>query len=543
MRHCSYRIHKRRRDSIDTLIDAHVWWVRSGRALPLAHENGTVRDLLSGLDLGSSVAETDGLLEIARIETSAFTDVYMDRVDLVPGTKGSGKSALFRMFVEFLPDSLLKQRKVVVAHGVQAQGDPVFHAFADVFSELTEDEFVSFWCVYLVSLAHEHFIKGSRYSGYLQNAGEEIQAFQRACSNAGIPEIVAKKTLKDILLWSLQVLARWKPRLRYKLPHDGGDLELDLFGTPVEPNTASVEQSDPVPKYVNDVKLTLEGVLAKSELSLWLMVDRLDEVFPRRSELETKALRGLLRAMRFFDSKAIRVKIFLRDDMLDSVVRTGEGFTALTHVTSRQADTLRWDNEQIQAMIVRRIVANEAIALYLDLNAEEASASAKYRALCFDKIFPPTVFAGSKQSSTLAWICNHCADGRGVVTPRDVLDLLLRATQRQQDICSADPSGTTEWIFGSTAIRYGMQELSKRKRQTYLEAEFPHLWVHMKRFVGGKTEYNDAALRNLLGSEWEKITEDFVAIGFMAKRTTSARGIYTIPFLYRHGMDLTQGKA
>src|SRR5690348_16673290 len=106
----------------------------------MSHNNKVLSALLQGLDLGSSVAESDTLLEAARIETSSFSDLLRDRVDLIPGTKGSGKSALFRIFVDFLPDLLLEQRKVVVAHGVQAPGDPVFHAFSDRFSKLTEEE-------------------------------------------------------------------------------------------------------------------------------------------------------------------------------------------------------------------------------------------------------------------------------------------------------------------------------------------------------------------------------------------------------------------
>lgn len=129
----------------------------------MEHQNKTLVKMLAELDLGSSVAELDTLLEAARIETSAFTDLLNDRVDLIPGTKGSGKSALFRIFVDFLPDFLLRQRKVVIAHGIQAPGDPVFHAFTDRFSKLSEEEFISFWCIYLVSLGHEQFIKGTRY--------------------------------------------------------------------------------------------------------------------------------------------------------------------------------------------------------------------------------------------------------------------------------------------------------------------------------------------------------------------------------------------
>ena len=121
----------------------------------------------------------------------------------------------------------------------------------------------------------------------------------------------------------------------------------------------------------------------------------MDEIFPRRSDVERTALRGLLRAMRYFSSASIRVKVFLRDDMLEQVVKTGEGFTALTHVTARQADTLRWTEEQVLAMIVKRFVANDNLVVYLKVNREQVDASAAHRTECFNLVFPPTVFKGT----------------------------------------------------------------------------------------------------------------------------------------------------
>jgi len=511
----------------------------------MPYANKTLSQLLNTLDLGASVAEADTLLEAARIETSAFSDLLNDRVDLVPGTKGSGKSALFRIFVDFVPEILLRQRKVVVAHGVQAPGDPVFHAFTDKFEKLSEDEFVSFWCIYLVSLAHEQFIKGPRYREFLELATSEKQAFLRACANAKIPDIQAKKSLKDILEWSLHVLAAWRPKLSFKPPDGGGEFELDLFGTKIENRPEKVEgpSDHSIPQYVNEIKVSLEAVLTASQLSLWLMVDRLDEIFPRRSPVERTALRGILRAMRYFSAANIRVKVFLRDDMLEQVVRTEEGFTALTHLTVRAADTLRWTQEQILAMIVKRFFANEGLASYLQINRDQLEASPSYRTKCFDKLFPLTVFKLPKQSPTIRWIYNRCADGRGVVTPRDVLDLLIRAKQKQQDLYAADPDGTSDWVIGDAAIRYGFEELSKRKRHTYLQAEFPHLWKDMEKFSGGKTDYTHDALRDLLGADWKLIVENLVDIGFLSKRSAKTRATYSIPFLYRHGMNLTQGMA
>lgn len=511
----------------------------------MTHNNKEVANLLQILDMGSSVAESDTLLETARIETSAFADLFNDRIDLVPGTKGSGKSALFRIFVDFLPNILLSQRKVVIAHGVQAPGDPVFHAFTERFKTLSEDEFVSFWCIYLVSLANEQFLKGPRYQQFLKDATNEIKQFRRACASAKIPEITAQKSLSDILEWTLHVLASWRPKVKYIPPDDSGDWELDLFGTKVQqkPILDDPDNTHSLPKYVNEIKQTLESILDRSQLSLWLMIDRLDEVFPRRSKVEQTALRGLLRAMRYFASGSIRVKVFLRDDMLDQVVRTENGFTALTHVTVRQADTLRWTQDQILAMIVKRLFANDGLAVYLNVNRDQLDASAIYRDKCFNMVFPPTVFRGPKQSPTIRWIYNRCADARGVVTPRDVLDLLIRAKQRQADICMADPDGVTDCMIGASAIQYGFEELSKRKRQTYLQAEFPHLWKHISKFQGGKTDYSVGVLQALIGKDWRPVTEDLLAIGFFSKAIKGGEEVFSIPFLYRHGLNLSQGKA
>ena len=229
--------------------------------------------------------------------------------------------------------------------------------------------------------------------------------------------------------------------------------------------------------------------------------------------------------------------------MLEQVVRTDQGFTALTHVTVRQADTLRWTQDQILAMVVKRFFANDDLVSYLEVNRAQLDASALYRTECFDKIFRPTVFKGTRQSPTIRWICNRCADGREVVTPRDVLDLLIRARQRQQDIYAADPDGTSDWVIGAPAIQYGFEELSKRKRETYIQAEFPHLWKEIEKFSGGKTEYSAGTLEGLLGSSWKATADNLLAIGFFSKGGKGGEDVYSIPYLYRHGMNLTQGRA
>jgi hypothetical protein len=152
-------------------------------------------------------------------------------------------------------------------------------------------------------------------------------------------------------------------------------------------------------------------------------------------------------------------------------------------------------------MIVKRLFADNGLREYFKIDKDRLEASQSYRGECFYLVFPPTVHSGKRQSPTLRWMYNHTMDGRGVVTPRDILDLVTRAKQSQQDVFKATPSNESPWLVGPQAMQYGLEELSKRKRDTYLRAEFPHLWPFIEKFQGGKSEYSMAALQGILGKQ------------------------------------------
>jgi hypothetical protein len=133
-------------------------------------------------------------------------------------------------------------------------------------------------------------------------------------------------------------------------------------------------------------------------------------------------------------------------------------------------------------------------------------------------------------------------DGRDVVTPRDIIDLVTKAKQAQQDKFLQTPDGESPWLIGPEAIQYGLEQLSKRKRDTYLKAEFPHLWPHIEKFQGGKTELSITAIQRLLGRQWEQTCKDLVAIGLIKKVRRKEEEIFWFPFVYRSGLMLTQGR-
>ena len=204
------------------------------------------------------------------------------------------------------------------------------------------------------------------------------------------------------------------------------------------------------------------------------------------------------------------------------------------------SDTLRWSEHQILAMIVRRIFSVQRLQDMFAVDDELIKSSRAYQSEMFYRVFAETVHRPPNQSSTLRWIYNHLKDGRGVVTPRDVIELLTRATQKQRDTFRLEPDAETKRLIYGPAIIYGLEEVSKLKRVNYLEAEFPHLWAHIKKLVGGGTEYSEEALRRTLGRRSESVVDSLVSIGVLERTSRKRERAYRLPFLYRRGLECTQ---
>jgi hypothetical protein len=191
-------------------------------------------------------------------------------------------------------------------------------------------------------------------------------------------------------------------------------------------------------------------------------------------------------------------------------------------------------------MVVRRIFASKALRRQFAVKDDMLQASSEYQRWLFYNIFANTVHRPPNQSPTLRWIYNHTKDGRGVVTPRDVIFLLTRACQWQRDAFRRDPQGETERLVLGPAILYGLEELSKEKRTVYLEAEFPHKWPEIRKLVGGSTEYSEAAMKSVFGKGYSYAIEDMLALGIVERSKKRGTPSFKIPYLYRRGLECTQ---
>jgi hypothetical protein len=491
-------------------------------------------DLIGVLDFGSSIAEKDTLLQTARIETSVFNDIFLDRVDLILGTKGSGKSALFKIFTNHLQDHFYEKRRIVIINGAEEPaGDPIFQFFKPRFDSLSELDFQNFWRVYLVALINTHLFNNSRYATELGPAKSAINDFQRVCVENKFPFEKKAQGLKYIVDWALQAVRSL--RLSGSMKPDG------TFGVTVEPSGKVSSDSSPevptaTPIFINEIRTHVLQILRKCNLKVWFLIDRLDEIFPRRSDLETKALRSLLLTTNSFPEEALRLKVFLRDDIFSSLIDPETGFTALTHVTARSSDTLNWDRDLICKLIVKRIYCNEPFRKAFGVDAKRLERDKDYQLESFYQVFPRK---GERGMDTLAWICSRCQDAQDVITPRDVIDLLQAARNRQVSLFEESPQ-IVKHVIDFPALKYGYEHMSDRKVNTYLEAEFPHLWADfLSKFRNQKSTLSRKALARILGTDDTDTLRLLEEIGFL--KVVPRKALYSVPYLYRHGMNMIQG--
>ena len=503
-------------------------------------ENSDLLQHLKALDLGASVAEVDDLLYHARVETGTFWDLYKDSVDLVPGSKGSGKTALFRLFVKYLRGLMLEQNRVILAHGIESEGDQVFHVFTDRFEKLSEAEFQNFWYVYFVSLVNEVLLKGKEYRHLLDGCPAEIAAFKRECANARIPDVKAPQTLRGIMEWCLNaVYRRFIPR-KIGVPTETGQMTFE-FGDGDESSVGD-SGAEKQPIYVEDIRRSLNALLDKAGITIWLMLDKLDEIFPRWSDVERTGLSTLLKSMYSFRSDRIRVKVFLRDDIFEHLTAGEGGFPGLSHITARMASSLTWNQQDIQHLIVKRVFAG-ILGEVCDIDRERMNANQEYRENCFYSAFPIQLHPGSRQSKTLNWVYNHCQDGRKVVAPRDVVELLIATRDNEIQALQSNMEGTSTSIFSAASILDGFNAMSKRKRNTFLEAEFPHFREDILKFDGGAAIYSRERLQQMFRRRTDAVAENLEKIGFLSKQDSNKGTMYKIPFLYRPAFDIRQTRA
>jgi len=474
--------------------------------------------ILEAINFGQDVSENETNLDEYFLETEAFKSVVAGGVDLILGHKGTGKSAIYRILVsENYNIPTLKDTMILPASN--PSGTDVFRQILGTGK--TEAEFRLLWTVYLAALVGNYIC-----DFFSQNKTSKIKEVEEFLVATGLR---TEKPNHQSLLSRIKNLRKINFSLGTSMdgmPTIG--FEIDL-GENKESKTEVPESA------FCDLFEVLIAIFKEAGSTCWIVMDRLDEAFSRNTEEELLALRGLLKAhMQLCGLSggqiAIRPKLFLRTDIFERITRIG-GFTNLTHF---RTINLVWNQRSIASMVAQRILCNETIESWLktiDINFKDPNA-------IWNAILPATI----QTDKSLKWIVSATCDGLGAYNPRNVLTLLTLAKEKCLNIIKGNPSYYSRNIISIEAIQSAFGELSRRRLDDTILAEFPEARPYVERLRRGAAIFTSKkklweVLSGNDGSAYnDEIIDHLFFIGLLKMIDTNQCGV---AFLYRPALKTT----
>jgi hypothetical protein len=479
-----------------------------------------IGDILQTLDLGSSVAEFDQMIDRHFVMTNAYRGLIEGKIDIVAGDKGAGKTTIYR-YLQQQYRQIPQLRKVEVLPGFNPTGNPVFRRLIEP-KPYSESEYLSFWKAYLLSLIGNWFLKicDGTDSDITQKLDTTLRKGGLRCKDDSVETVFSRLS---------------KMFRRFTNPKGAGvEFSFNESGWPTL--TPNVQFADPEfsqeitdELFDNDAALVmLNNALAEYDITVWVLLDRLDEAFIGYPEIELPALRALLRA--YLDLLAfdrIGLKLFVRKDLFRKIIRGG--FVNLTHITARKIEII-WDNEDLFALLCRRIKASEEFLYSLSLeNPTDLEV--------FAKVFPEKL---SPRKLTWKWILEQIKDGSGFVAPRNLVDFVNLAIEEQTRVEARAPREYRSDVplIELDSLKRALLRLSKRRVEDTLLAEASNdVAVLIEGFRGRKAEHSHDTISEIFGvlpAQAKEFAEVLINIGFFERRVEK----YKVPILYRSGLGL-----
>jgi hypothetical protein len=480
-----------------------------------------VTDVLTKLDLGSSVAEFDQMIERHFVITNAFRELVAGKVDIVAGDKGAGKTTIYN-YLQNQHANLPQLGNVEIVPAFNPSGNPVFRRLItrDPYSEV---QYIAFWKIYILSLVGNRLLKRMRGA---PNSG--TQKLDVLLAGIGL------RSKDDSVVTIFTRLSKWFHRLMN--PVAVAQSETGLPAPSSELNTEGLinreeANKDEIIDYDESLAL-LNTALEENDITVWVLLDRLDEAFTGYPDTEQPALRALFRT--YLDMRAfqrIGLKLFVRRDLFKRIIRGG--FVNLSHVSARKAEII-WDQEDLFSLLCRRIKTSDEFLGILELN--EAT-----NEQVFSTVFPDRI---ARKLTTWNWMLSSIQDGTGFAAPRNLVDLVNLAIEEQT---RREWRESRTYAVGVPLIELGSLEralirLSQRRLEDTLLAEATEdVAVLIEGFRGAKPEHNDASIANIFGVsliQAKEFAEVLINIGFFSRGAEK----HSIPLLYRSALDIKADK-
>lgn len=477
-------------------------------------------DVLRVLDFGKVDAESEPDLDRRFVRTADFDAFTVADTWLALGAKGTGKSALFELLTkheEYARGLAPKNLESAIISAGTGFSDLSEIGTGDLHELSRERDYDHdrLWRLYIA-------VRAAR-------ALKDLRCVPRGPLRELLVAIGARRDLRvGPLLKGLWKLAIGSPPSQVSLATQG--VSVTLNGGDRTLDTVTL---------LEDIQATLEA----EDKELWILFDKIDEIYPADRAERLKALEGLLTAClgirRTFPR--LKPKVLLRTDLYRELE-----FTNKSHLSDKLI-TLAWSGDQLIALLLKRALADDDV---WELVAEKCPAllevqtvedlSREQREEALHVILPSSAYPGQREASISEWITARVTDAQHTVLPREAILLCKKAQQLQMQ--SADPL-PGDSLISRDAMRDAFTELSKARCQTYL-AEFPKLKEHFTRFRGQSafsfTREEVLEIMTGLKPNGDELLTELFDIGLLepVRGDVKTAESYEIPRLYRVGLGL-----
>ncbi|HLI07825.1 MAG TPA: hypothetical protein VKV40_14740 [Ktedonobacteraceae bacterium] len=363
-------------------------------AIPKLADNR--QKILAELNFRAAIAQEMKPEDIPAIfqRTGDFSKFLQDRTWLVRGAKGTGKTLLFRLFVERSDHARRMAKSDADLHNVQFIPG---HGRPELRSTL---------------------LNSTDLESYEKQAGEKSWGlfwlnYMLLQLVTNLPELQDLANLDPELL---RLGAQAKPR--------HADIVTWLVKRALWPEAAPL---------TTDELLTIDRWLLEHHQRVWLLYDELDVGFGRDNERRRRALESLLSWWMEMGSalNAIIPKIFLREDIWNNL-----NFTNKTYFSTRFV-LLRWEEEDLWRLVLRQALDSSPIFANLvsqQLGIEKEGLNNLEQGQLRRSLYPlwGERMGREKKAFTYNWVRNRISDSRNNRFPRSLIQLLQKAVNLEK---------------------------------------------------------------------------------------------------------------
>lgn len=457
-----------------------------------------------------NAAEVDQKFKLLFQRTNDFEKFLDHATCLIRGRKGTGKTALYWLFLQYKSDAQklargrLDNTVFLSAHGRYQESRPTRGQFQFIHENLQQQggTWEAFWRAYLLLRCHQenlcNFPKNTK--------GEKFSELKNIINN--LPK------------------GKWQSEYNQVL------LEL---------STNSI-----LSEIVNDAINNIIHEQAKNKSQkIWFLYDDLDEDFPEAGEVRQSALSGLFQLVQSCDANRlteIRFKIFLREDIWNRLI-----FDNKSHFTGRDI-ILQWTRVDFLRLALRQSIQSPDFKNLVDRfspiaveSIDQSSEDAIDKAL--ELLWGSRRRTGNKAKYVSRWVYERLTDSSGTTFPRSLSILLTGAKEQElsyQGKSSIQPP--TDRLLRSKSLEIGLKKASE-KRCDEIKEEYRHL----TKFFDSLKQKSALLPKDELHSIWQESAQDtpdfeeftsfLTEIGIIEWRERDKRYKFADIYVYGFKMD------